>query len=95
MAASPVASVDSSPAQTAMMQPSGRPLPRPGEMPYTGPTNRPNEPVTAGLPFGPGPGPEALNEQRIPISQQIQSAARNTTSPALAELAAIAGSIGV
>jgi hypothetical protein len=26
----------------------------------TDPTTRPNEPVTAGLPVGPGPGPEAL-----------------------------------
>lgn len=24
------------------------------------PTERPNEPITAGLPFGPGPGPEVL-----------------------------------
>jgi hypothetical protein len=32
-----------------------------GELtPLTAPTNRPNEPVTAGLPIGPGPGPEAI-----------------------------------
>ena len=32
-----------------------------GELtPLTAPTQRPNEPVTAGLPVGPGPGPEAL-----------------------------------
>jgi hypothetical protein len=33
----------------------------PGAMgPLDRPTERPNEPVTAGSPFGPGPGPEAL-----------------------------------
>lgn len=37
----------------------------PGDVPSLGdPTANPNEPVTAGLPIGPGPGPEALN---IPI----------------------------
>lgn len=29
--------------------------------PLTAPTERPNEPLTAGMPFGAGPGPEALN----------------------------------
>jgi hypothetical protein len=38
----------------------GRPPP-PGSIPsLTAPTERPGEPVTAGLPVGPGPGPEAL-----------------------------------
>lgn len=31
----------------------------------TDPSKRPNEPVTAGLPMGEGPGPEALREQRV------------------------------
>jgi hypothetical protein len=34
--------------------------PAPGSLPFTHPTQRPGEPVTAGLPLGPGPGPEAL-----------------------------------
>ena len=42
----------------AANQPQGQVYP--GELPWTGPTQRPNEPVTAGLPTGPGPGPEAL-----------------------------------
>lgn len=29
--------------------------------PLNAPSARPNEPITAGLPTGPGPGPEALN----------------------------------
>lgn len=32
--------------------------PMPG--PLTSPTSRPNEPLTAGIPTGPGPGPESL-----------------------------------
>jgi hypothetical protein len=32
----------------------------PGELKWLHPSDRPNEPVTAGLPSGPGPGPEAL-----------------------------------
>ena len=41
------------------------PLPqvRPGALPLSAPTRRPDEPVTAGLPFGPGPGPEILPTQ--------------------------------
>jgi hypothetical protein len=40
----------------------------PGSLPHLEPTLRPNEPVTAGLPFGPGPGPEVLANQAAPNS---------------------------
>lgn len=33
----------------------------PGDINFEGPTQRPNEPVTAGLPNSAGPGPEVLN----------------------------------
>jgi hypothetical protein len=36
------------------------PVSGPGILPFLHPTNRPNEPVTAGLPTGAGPGPSAL-----------------------------------
>lgn len=36
------------------------PAPLPAPPPLNGPTQRPNEPITAGLPVGPGPGPEVL-----------------------------------
>jgi hypothetical protein len=37
--------------------------PRPGGVvPLDAPSQRPNEPLTAGLPVGPGPGPEALGD---------------------------------
>lgn len=35
------------------------------------PTERPNEPVTAGLPTGPGPGPEALGPLGQPTQQGV------------------------
>lgn len=39
------------------------------------PTNRPNEPVTAGLPSGPGPGPEALTgfDPRIEETRRLNA----------------------
>jgi hypothetical protein len=38
-----------------------REVPMPGSLgPLDAPTARPNEPVTAGAPVGPGPGPEAV-----------------------------------
>jgi hypothetical protein len=36
----------------------------PSVTPLTAPTERPNEPVTAGMDFGAGPGSEALNLPR-------------------------------
>lgn len=45
-------------AQVAALPPSAPPLPDP--VPLGSPSGRPSEPVQAGLPMGPGPGPEAL-----------------------------------
>lgn len=41
-------------------QPVPAPGPVPGANPLIAPTQRPNEPITHGLPIGPGAGPEAL-----------------------------------
>jgi len=90
MAASPVAAA---PAQPAPASTGGAPLPRPGELPHLEPTNRPEEPVTAGLPFGPGPdsvGPENLN-----ASMHLSNAARLSGSETLQGLAAMASMMGV
>lgn len=35
--------------------------------PFNRPTERPSEPITAGLPTGPGPGPEALPKPPDPV----------------------------
>ena len=43
-----------------------RPRPVPGTIgALTRPTERPNEPITAGSPFGPGPGPEVMGAASV------------------------------
>lgn len=39
----------------------------------TGPSRFPNEPITAGLPTGPGPGPTTLKDQSAVDTQQLKS----------------------
>lgn len=36
------------------------------------PTNRPDEPVTAGMPFGPGPGPSEQVPMPDPVVQRLR-----------------------
>lgn len=72
MGQSPVAAA---PAQ--QQAPAGNPLPRPGSMPFLEPTNRPNEPVTAGLPFG--PGPDSIAPPQATLGQIIKSSAGDST----------------
>ena len=47
------------PAPALRSDPTGAPA-GPSLMPLDAPTQRPNEPVTAGAPVGPGPGPEVI-----------------------------------
>lgn len=66
-------------------------MPPPSGPGLSAPTMRPNEPVTAGLPSGPGPGPEVLNMAPAPpdaLTQTLQAAAQATGSGLLANLAA-------
>lgn len=84
MGASPVAT----PEMQSMAQ--APTLPRPGEMPYISPTQRPEEPVTAGIAYGPGPGPEALNA--VPSLQQFT---QNRSSSALMALNDFAARMGM
>ena len=84
MGASPVAPV-----------PVGRPLPKPGSLPYISPTERPDEPVTSGIDFGPGPGSEALGSQAPDPQAQLARAASMTGSETLSNLAALASLSGM
>lgn len=64
------------------------------------PTRRPDEPLTQGLPSGPGAGPEVLNlpisRRPTPTADAFDSLARNNpNSPVLAQLAAEARLRGV
>src|SRR5689334_2097510 len=72
----PLPTQSSAPAQAA---PASSPAPAgagPTSGPFTRPTDRPNEPVTAGLPTGPGPGPEILTSGAGPndtVRQTLQA----------------------
>ena len=67
--------------------------------PLTAPTQRPNEPVTAGSPLGAGPGLEALGinpAQTVPTGQSAKSlvqtlASHPDASPELRQLASVLG----
>ena len=69
------------------------PLPRPGSMPYLDATQRPDEPVTAGLPFGPGPGTEAMVAPRNLLSKTLT--ASGTPNSMISNIASIASLMGM
>lgn len=58
----------------------------PSVIPFDAPTTRPNEPVTAGSQFGPGPGPEALGP-----AANAGAASYNSTKNTLASVAQASG----
>ncbi len=58
-------------------------------IPMDAPTMRPDEPVTAGAPFGPGPGPEyVFRGQEDHVSAAIRAAYEMFPSSALARMVA-------
>lgn len=71
------------------------PMVAPGDLDFEAPTNRPNEPVTTGLPIGPGAGPEVLDlpDDQANTAMQLRAiytnipAARNNDLLRLVELA--------
>jgi hypothetical protein len=71
-------------------------LPEPGSLPFLHPTNRPNEPVTAGLSFGPGAGPSALRNPPPLVADTLESlAAAPNASSRVQQLAQYARSLGI
>lgn len=70
-------------------------LPLPGELPWMHPSDYPDEPVTAGVDFGPGPGSGALSIPPMNISRELammnQVAAPSALLMDLARAAAIMG----
>jgi hypothetical protein len=90
MGASPVASA---PAAPMSVEPN---RPAPGTMPYLDATERPNEPVTTGMPFGPGAGPEALGGRPQPrLSDQLAATANTNSSSFLLGLLANTRQMGL
>lgn len=76
------------------MAPQATPLPQPGSMPYISPTERPNEPVTSGIDYGPGPGADALGTapRNLPTLQQLSS---NGGSQLMDQLAIFSARMGL
>ena len=90
MAASPSSSA---PIQA---QTSAAPMPQPGSFPHLEPTQRPNEPVTTGLPFGPGAGLEAMGPSYANLGQILSAAASGSGASSLATmLSSSAKSLGL
>ena len=71
-----------------------QPQPGPGELPFLEPTQRPNEPVTAGMASGPGPGP-APAPVAPRLSQSMLDAAMRGGSDTLANMALGLHSVGL
>lgn len=87
----------SSPVSSAPLQQApAAPVPAPGTLPHLEPTNRPNEPVTTGLPFGPGAGPEAIAPNYASFGDSLRTAAGSGSATALSlMLADSAKSLGL
>lgn len=64
-------------------------------MPHLDPTGRPMEPVTAGLPFGPGAGESAVTPQYPTMGQTLDQVARGGDSAIAIELAKTARMLGL
>ena len=61
----------------------------PSITPLTAPTERPNEPLTHGMPFGPGGGPEVLGQtaqQSQTLSQTVAGLVQYDTTGELSDL---------
>jgi hypothetical protein len=74
---------------TAPTGPGPVPGPPPGQVvDLLGPTERPGEPLTAGMPFGAGPGPEAMmrDDPDAAAIDRLRMLARATGSPSLMRL---------
>lgn len=81
------------PAQPEVMAPTP-PVQMPGQITdLTGSTNRPNEPLTAGMNFGPGPGSEVFGAISRPapgsnadLAERVRAVASLYPNPALLQL---------
>lgn len=68
----------------------------PGELKFDHPTDAPEEPITAGLPIGDGPGPEALHTFTPQLTRTLaQMASAPGASATVMDLARAARNIGL
>lgn len=93
MAAQAAVPMAPQPAQPEVMAPSP-PVQMPGQITdLTGASNRPNEPLTAGMDFGPGPGSEVFGTIARPapgsnadLAERVRAVASLYPNPALLQL---------
>ena len=91
------APMSKAPAQPRMRQPrSGRQVVEEGmrPTPLFAPTERPDEPITAGAPFGPGPGPTMRQRPVGKLANTLERLAASDDSGALAAFYRMAQSRG-
>lgn len=96
-AAPPPAPAQTPAAQPNVQRPDIEQILREYQMPaarLAGPSQRPTEPITAGLMAGAGPGPEVLG-QRTTISNAYRQLATDTADPDIAYLADLVGRLGL
>jgi hypothetical protein len=68
----------------------------PGAIPFTHPTERPQEPIQTGLPSGPGMGPEAMSTYNKPLTQTLaQLATLPSVTQGILDLSATARALGI
>jgi hypothetical protein len=89
MAASPGPSAPEAPISNQVQTP----FQEPGSLPYMHPTNRPDEPVTAGMDFGPGIGSEALAAPLPTLADNLAQYAGQSST--VDQLASTARSLGL
>ena len=95
MSASPTAR--SPRARQRQARSAGRQAGQMGATPLMAPTQRPDEPVTAGAPFGPGAGPKPVyntGAARPKLSDTLTKIVSNTGDPKLDRLSDIARRLG-
>jgi hypothetical protein len=65
----------SAPSDVQAQQQAAAQRPRPGQISLTAPSARPDEPITAGAEFGPGPGPAAAGvmPRMIPVDPVLET----------------------
>ena len=84
------------PQATMSDQMAATPQAYPGDLPFLHPTMYPNEPITAGIDSGPGPGSEALYGTPAPVARDlIMAAQRPGASALLMDLAHAAATLGL
>lgn len=82
--------------RTRNMSPTGQ---RAAATPLFAPTQRPDEPITAGMPFGPGPGPTPYptpvpTSARPKLSDTLTKIASTTGDPSVTRLLDVARRLG-